>query len=289
MTWDDCRIFLSVLEHGSISAAARELRLSHPTVRNRIDALEQALGVVLFTRSAAGLRPTEQALTLHAPASSMKMSSQVFLRMAATSPDTLQGVVRLSVSELMGIEVVPRVLAKLRIAHPDIQIELSLSNAAADLLTREVDIAVRTVEPHQSGLIARKLPPVDLGLFASKDYLSRRGTPQDLDELACHDVIGPDRNQRDLMLAESLGCLKMAIRTDSHPAQLATARAGAGIAVTQVPVGEADARLVRVLPRFVVAKLGVWIVMHEDLRQLPIIRAVFDALVEFIGSQPERR
>ncbi|AEQ53450.1 LysR family transcriptional regulator [Pelagibacterium halotolerans] len=283
INWDDQRIFLAVLEAGSLSGAARRLGLSHPTVRSRIEALEADLGVVLFTRSMTGLTPTEAAEALREPAQAMATASQVFIRRASAPEAAIAGVVRLSVPDFMGIEVVPAMLERLRVAHPAIRIELSLSNLPADLMAQEVDLAVRAMEPKQKGLVARKVANIPLGFFASKAYVARRGQPLTTDQLAAHDIIGPDRNLSDLALAGPFAAAfdpaGLVLRTDSHPAQLAAARAGLGIALVQVPTGNADAGLVRILPDFSPADIQTWIVTHENLARVPRVRAVFDALV----------
>ncbi|WP_417723626.1 LysR family transcriptional regulator [Salipiger sp.] len=283
ISWDDQRLFLAVLDEGSLSGAARRLGLSHPTVRARIDALEAALGTVLFTRSARGLAPTDVALALRDSARRMALASEEFLRQASAPAGEAAGRVRLSVPEFMGVEVVPAMLRPLRDSHPGLVVELALSNARADLLGREVDLAVRTVAPEQEALVARRVAEIPLGFFAARDYLARRGRPGSVADLAAHDLIGPDRSLPDLevaaRLAPDLGPARFVLRTDSHPAQIAAARAGIGIAVIQVPAGERDPVLSRVLPEVTVARLGVWIVTHGDLRRVPRVRAVFDALV----------
>ncbi|SMH35836.1 LysR family transcriptional regulator [Mesorhizobium australicum] len=293
ISWDDQRIFLAVLEEGSLSAAARRLGLSHPTVRNRIEALERELGTVLFTRSVNGLTPTETAETLRDSARAMAMASDLFVRQASAPGGEVAGIVRVSVPEFMGIEVIPAMLARLRIEHPGIRIELSLSNAPADLLAQEVDVAVRTVTPKQEALVARKVAAIPLGLFASHAYIARRGAPADVSEIADHDIIGPDRNRADLaiaaILAERLGGTlsrdRFVLRTDSHPAQIAATRAGVGIGIAQIPVGESDPNLVRILPEVEVTVIETWIVTHENLARVPRVRAVFDSLVDSFLSR----
>lgn len=289
--WDDQRVFLAVLEEGSLSGAARRLGLSHPTVRSRIEALETGLGTVLFTRSVNGLAPTETAETLREPARAMAMASELFIRQASARNGEIAGTVRISVPEVMGIEVVPAMLASLREAHPGIRVELSLSNAPADLLAQEVDVAVRTVAPKQEALVARKVATIPLGLFASHAYVARRGSPANLAEMTDHDVIGPDRNRSDLALAQRLGGAfsrdRFVLRTDSHPAQVAASRAGLGIAVIQVPVGENDPDLLRILPDLDIAMLETWIVTHENLAKVPRVRAVFDSLVQSFKTMPQ--
>lgn len=293
VSWNDQHIFLAVIEEGSLSGAARALGLSHPTVRSRIEALEQALGTVLFTRSVNGLTPTETALSLREPARAMAMASDRFVRQASAPDGEAAGTVRISVPEFMGVEVMPAMLRRVREAYPAIRIELSLSNAPADLLAQEVDLAVRTVTPRQEALVARKVAAIAIGFFASHAYAERRGLPASVAELPDHDLIGPDRNRSDLALVAAQGPNfprdRFVLRTDSHPAQLAAARAGLGIAAAQVPVGERDPSLIRVLPDLVLARLETFIVTHENLAGVPRVRAVFDSLVEAFGDYTRKR
>lgn len=292
ISWDDQRVFLAVLEEGSLSGAARRLGVSHPTVRSRLEALETALGTVLFTRSVNGLTPTDSAEALREPARTMAMASDLFIRQASGTPGEIAGVVRISVPEFMGIEVIPAMLRVLRDTHPAIRIELSLSNAPADLLAQEVDVAVRTVTPKQEALVAKKVASIPLGFFASVDYLERRGVPETFEDLGRHDLIGPDRTLTDLALVERLGAgfsqVRFVLRTDSHPAQIAAARAGIGIAVAQVPVGRRDPRLRQVLPDVTALALDTWVVTHENLSKVPRVRAVFDSLVAAFAGYGER-
>lgn len=283
VTWDDQRAFLAVVEEGSLSGAARRLGVAQPTVRARVEALEQALGAVLFTRSVNGLVPTEQARALADPARVMARASDAFVRAASAPPGEIAGAVRISVSEFVGVEVLPPMLASLREVHPRVIVEVSLSNTAADLMDQEVDIAVRMHQPRHESLVARKIGAIPLGLFAHRDYLDRRGVPSSPDDLASHDFIGPDRARADLQFATAflpaVTRERFGTRVDSHPAQLACARAGLGIAVIQRPVGRADPVLRPILPELELAALDTWIVTHEDLRNVPRVRAVFDHLV----------
>lgn len=284
VAWDDQRVFLAVLDEGSLSAAARRLKLTQPTVRARLEALESTLGTVLFTRSARGLVPTEQARSLAEPARAMERASEAFVRAAQARPGEIAGAVRVSVPEVVGIEVLPLMLARLRSRHPAIVVEMALSNSSADLLKQEVDIAVRMHPPRQEGLLAQKVGAISLGLFARTDYLARRGEPKSLEDCATHDFIGPDRNRLDLdalaRLAPGLSRRQFVVRTDSHPAQVAAARAGLGIALTHQAIGRADPVLKPVLSHLTFGKLDTWLVTAESLIKLPRIRTVFDHLVK---------
>jgi DNA-binding transcriptional LysR family regulator len=291
-SWDDQRIFLAVLDEGSFSGACRKLGLSHPTIRARIAALEAGLGTVLFTRSVNGLTPTEAALALRDAAHAMALASDRFWRQATAGQNEVAGVVRLSVPEFMGTEVIPQMLLPLRRRYPGLRIELSLSNALADLLGQEVDLAVRTTAPTQEALVARKVASIPLGFYAAAEYVALRGLPADLAGLAGHDIVGPDRSQADLALAARLGPgflrRSFALSSDSHTAQFAAVRAGLGIGVTQVPVGDRTMGLQRVLPDVVVGVLETWVATHENLAGVPRIRAVSDALAEGFRNQSRK-
>lgn len=280
--WDDQRAFLSVMENGSLSEAARRLGLSQPTVRARIASLEKALGSALFTRAVNGMIPTKQALALTKHVRAMQRASDALVRAASAPPDAIAGVVRLSVSEVVGMEVVPSMLASLRALHPELRVELVLSNDSANLLEQEVDVAIRMTPPKQQALVARKVATIPLGLYAHRHYLDIRGVPTTMADFSTHDVIGPDRSRRDILFASQifpdLPPERFVLRTDSHPAHLAAARAGLGIAVAQVPLAGRYDDLVRVLPEIQVAALETWVVLHEDLRDTPRVRALTDHL-----------
>ncbi|GHA11511.1 LysR family transcriptional regulator [Devosia pacifica] len=267
-----------------MSAAARRLGLAQATVRSQVEALEHALGTVLFTRSARGLFPTEHAKSLGDAARAMGRASETFVRTAASRHDQPAGVVRLSVSDFVGVEVLPPMLASLRQRFPELIIEIVLSNRSANLLEQEVDLAIRMHPPRQDALVTRKVGAIPIALFAHRDYIARRGAPATIEDLVTHDLIGSDKDQAFLAVSEAVfPMVKRAnyvVRTDNHPAQLAAARAGLGIVAAQRPVGLADSNLVPVLPDLVITKLETWIVTHENLRHLPRVRAVFDMLVE---------
>ncbi|MGQ7842881.1 LysR family transcriptional regulator [Granulosicoccus sp. 3-233] len=282
LDWNDQRAFLAVVDTGSLSGAARRLGVAQATVRTRIESLEAVLNTVLFTRSVNGLVPTDRALTLMEPARAMANASEAFVRTASADASEIAGVVRISVSEFVGVEVLPGMLGELRQQHPKLILEIDLSNASAAILDREADIAVRMHQPQQGSLVARKVAAIRLGLYAHHDYLRSHGEPTEPADLANHDWIGPDRSSNDLALVmkilPNVDRQRCVIRTDSHPTQLAAARAGLGIAAIQCAIGEADSELRRVLPDLSIATLDTWIVTHADLKNVPKIRVVTDHL-----------
>ncbi len=282
--WSSYRTFLAVLEEGSLSGAARRLDLTQPTIARQIDILEVAIGTDLFVRSQRGLSPTEVALDLRPYAETLASTAAALLRQASGAAGEVRGTVRVSASEVVGVEHLPPILTRLRRRYPELVVELVVSNAADDLLQRGADVAVRNFEPTQAALVARRLPSIALGLHARRDYLERRGMPLTLADLANHDLIGFDRETPAIRAIvqryPTFGRDVYALRADSDLARLAAIRAGYEIGICQVPWPGRDTDLIRVLAREVDIPLAMWVVMHEDLRTSARCRAVFDALVE---------
>ena len=280
--WELYRSFLAVLAEGSLSGAARALDIAQPTVGRHVAALERGLGMPLFTRSQTGLLPLESALSLRPYAEAMSTAVAALKRAAASQGSGVGGVVRVTASEVIGVEVLPKVIARLREEHPDLQIELVLSNRMQDLLQREADIAVRMTRPDQELLIARRIGQVHVGLHATRQYLQLHGTPATWADLQEHTLIGFDQPTAFLRGAgKSLPLRRemLAIRADNDLAQLALIRSGAGIGFCQVPIARRDG-LVRVLVKQFSLPLDTWVAMHEDLRNTLRCRVTFDALVE---------
>ena len=281
--WDLYRSFLAVLEGGSLSGAARALGLTQPTIGRHITLLEQHFGASLFTRSQVGLLPTEAALALRADAQAMSGIAAALERTAGGMGTQVQGAVRISASEVVGVEVLPPILADLRARHPKLQLELVLSNRVQDVVQREVDIAVRMTEPKQDVLLAGRVGNVNLGLYAHRFYVEQHGVPLSFADLGCHTLIGFDEETPFLRSARAGLSVwsreNFALRCDSDLAQLALLRNGAGIGICQVPLASRTNNLVRLLSDKFSLALGTWVVMHEGLRSSPRCRATFDALV----------
>jgi DNA-binding transcriptional LysR family regulator len=283
--WDLYRTFLGVLEAGSLSGAARALGVAQPTVGRQIEALEQALGgTALFTRSPGGLRPTEAALALAPHAQAMASAAEALVRTASGEAGAVRGVVRVTASDIVGAEVLPPILTDFREAHPEVTIELLLSNRQEDLLRRDADIAVRMARPTQGALFARRIGTVRIGFYAHRAYLAKHGAPRSMDALTDHALIGFDRQR---LPPESLPHLDLAVtrelfqlRCDNDLAQLAALRAGFGIGACQPAIAARDPNLVPLLTDQFGFEIETWVVMHEDLKANRRMRLMFDHLVE---------
>jgi DNA-binding transcriptional LysR family regulator len=286
-TWDLYRSFLGVLRFGSLSAAARELGLTQPTLGRHVDALEVSLGTSLFARSRHGLAPTPAALALLPHAEAMEAAALALVRAASGEADEPAGAVRVTASNFIGAEVLPAMLTEFRERHGAIAIELVLSDRNQDLSRRDADIAVRMVRPTQKALVARRLGHVRIGLYAHRRYLARRAMPKSIDDLAAHDVIGFDRDNsamRAMGTGLAISRELFALRTDDSAAQLAHLRAGFGIGGCQLGVAARHPELVPVLAGQIGFKLEMWLVMHEDLKASRRVRLLFDHLARTLKA-----
>jgi len=284
ISWELYRSFLGVLKEGSLSGAARALDIAQPTVGRHIAALEKSLGLALFTRSQTGLMPTEAAQSLRGFAETMQSTVASLERAAASQGAGVRGTVRVTCSDVIGVEVLPPIVTALRDQYPDLTVELVLTNRIQDLLRREADIAVRMTRPRQELLVARRIGHIKVGLHAHRRYLDRHGTPGSIADLATHSLIGFDETTEFIRNAGKAlpGWRReaFALRTDSDLAQLALIRTGAGIGACQEAIARRDDAIVRILPKQISLALDTWITMHEDLRNSPRCRVTFEALVK---------
>lgn len=285
--WNLYRTFIAVMECGSLSAAARVLGVTQPTVGRHVDELQEHLGVVLFTRSQSGLVPTDTAISLLPHATAVQSAARGLRRAASGDIGFVQGTVRVTAAEIVGVEILPPIVTRLRRDHPDLEVELVLSNRLENLLRRDADIAVRMVAPDQDALVAQHIGNIDLGFHAMADYLAHagwQGKAEEIgwDELGQLDLIGFDTATADVRAMvermPEISNARFALRVDSNVAQLAMLRAGFGVALCQLGLARRTSGCVRLLPDFTLG-LDTWVTMHEGLRDHLRCRVVFDALV----------
>jgi DNA-binding transcriptional LysR family regulator len=281
--WDRYRSFLAVLEEGSLSAAARRLGLTQPTLGRHIESIEAALGQALFVRSQRGLSPTRAAEALRPYAQALQANAEALVRAASRRPDAVEGLVRVTAPEVIAAEVLPWILKGAFDRHPKLSFEVEGSDRTVDLLQRAADVAVRAVDPVQQSLVATKAGDIDIGLYASPDYVARRGLIERLEDAPRHVLIGYARETPYLRaLATGLSLPPMAafgLRTDDDLVAVAAVRAGLGAGFCQAGIARREG-LIRLLPEQLSIRLPAWVVMHEDLKANPACRAAFDLLAE---------
>lgn len=288
LDWTHIQTFLAVAETGSLSAAARNLGLSQPTVGRQVHAAEEALGVELFHRRSHGLDLTLSGEMLLEPAREMQNAAAKLSLIAEGRGEGLNGVVRITASEVVSHFLLPRIMADIRHAEPDIELELFPSDEPKNLLFREADIAVRMYRTEQLDIIARHIGNMRIGIFASHDYVERRGLPQNMEQFMTHDFVG--YNGDDAIIA---GMRDMGIKVDRHffktrcdqqVVHWELARAGCGIGFSQEIIGREAPDMVQVLPDLPMPSLPVWLTAPEALRTNPRIRRVFDLLADTLSD-----
>lgn len=285
MNWDDARIFLAVARQGQLLGAARSLGLNHATVARRISALEEALGSTLFRRRTNGTELTAQGERFLVQAEIMESASLAAAEAAGTD-SAMEGVVRIGAPDGFGVAFLAPRIGELTERHPGLRIELVPIPRAFSLSRREADIAVTLERPREGRLVARKLTDYSLGLYSARAYLDRHGTPETLNDLAQHRLVG---YVDDLLYTASLDYTgeflrdwRSTLSVSSAMGQTEAVRAGAGIGILHTFMASGDERLVPVLPEHTVTR-AYWTVMHEDLRGLRRIGLVSDFLAEIVA------
>ena len=282
--WNLIRSFVAVAETGSLSAAARRLASSQPTLGRHVSELEQALGVVLFRRGRRGYEMTDAGRALLDRGRRMVENAAAFSRLALGATEKIAGTVRITASEIVAAYVLPPLLAELAVAEPGIEVEIVASNLVDNLLRRDADIAVRMVRPSQSDLVARKIADLPLCACAALRYLDRRGRPARAEELRDHDLVGFDRGDDIIRGFAQLGVAvdrhAFRLRSDNQIVLWQAIRAGNGIGFAQRGLARSDPEVETLLPDLALPALPMWLTMHEDVRTSPRIRRVADYLYD---------
>lgn len=282
--WNRARAFLVTAEEGSFSAAARALRMAQPTIGRQVAALEEELGVALFERVGNTLELTDAGIGLMEHVRAMGDAASKVSLAATGQSESVEGTVCITASELIAAHVLPPMLARLRLAHPGIELEIVASNAARDLLRREADIAIRNFQPTQPDLFAKKIADRSARLYATPAYLERIGNPETPADLSRAEFFGFDRS--DVMIAGlrnfgiELTPRSFPVVSASHLVQWALCLEGAGICIVMDEVGDREPRVRRVLGDLPPLPVPLWLVSHRELRTSRRIRVVFDHLAD---------
>lgn len=280
--WTLIRSFLAVAEAGSLSAAARASGISQPTLGRHIHAIEAALEVQLFSRTAQGQALTEAGQALLPAARAMQEAAADLALTAKGHATGIEGTVRITASRVVSYVILPAILARIRAEEPGIQIDLVPSDTSENLLFGEADIALRMYRPTQPDLVARHIGDLPLGLYAAKSYLDRKGRPTSPEELMDHDFIGQDRMGQIIQVMALLGIAVdrsfFPMRCDDPLTYVELVRAGCGLGGILRAVGDPDPVLERIdlIPNL--PSLPVWLTAAPRLRQSPRLRRVWDML-----------
>lgn len=286
--WNQVRAFLATAEEGSLSAAARALGQTQPTISRQVSALEETLGVVLFERGPRTMALTGPGVAL---LEHVRAMAEAAMRLSITASGTLQAVdgrVTITAGDMLSAYLLPDILARIAEEAPRLVLDLVTSNEVRDLVRRDADIAVRHVAPSEGVLIARRLPSSTAYLCASKDYLERHGEPSGIDDLGRFRFVGLSPMERYLptLAAQGLriGLEHVGVTVSNGATAIALVRRGLGIGIIPDYAAAANPDLVPILKDRFQVEVPMWIVAHRELHTSRRIRLVFDALAEGISS-----
>lgn len=288
MDWDKLRIFHAVADAGSLTHAGDTLHLSQSAVSRQIRALEESLNTTLFRRHARGLILTEQGELLFDATRAMSKRLDAAAARIRDSEEEVFGELRVTTTIGFGsLWLAPR-LHKLYEKYPDLKIDLMLEEKVLDLPMREADVAIRMKEPSQADLIRKKLMTIKMQMFATQDYLDRKGTPETIADLKNHRLISQNTSSAQVSAGASLVQHLLAydvtamLTVNNYYGVLQAVKHDLGIGVLPDYVTLEGPDLVRVLPDVESVEVPVFLAYPEELRHSKRIGAFRDFVQEEI-------
>lgn len=285
--WNQVRAFLATAEEGSLSAAARALGLTQPTLGRQVTALEEDLGVPLFERVGKSLVLTPSGQLLAEHVRDMGRAAEQLSLAASGQVQSVEGTVRITATEMMSVYLMPEIVAELRARHPALIIDVIATNDVSDLRRREADIAIRNAEPTEQDMIAKKVRMDAGGLYASHELLERIGPIRTAEDLRTAPMLDFDDG---FQLMKGLSALNLPVEprnvvalSKSHVVHWELVKRGVGIGANANAIGERTPGVVRLLPETLTFEYPVWLVAPRELKTSRRVRIVFDTLAEFIS------
>lgn len=287
--WDDLRVFLALAREGTLTTAAKALGVSHPTVSRRVSVLEKQIGARLFERLPDRFVPTSAGEELLADTQAMEKAAHSIHRRSAGLSDTVSGTVRLSAGEAMAA-LIARHVGELRARLNQIEFEVASSHTLANLSRREADLLIREQVPELGGIVARKLGRVAYAIYAARDFpVGRLPKGDPMPGLLDQPWMGFDEDHGyfpgQSWMHERLGNRRLVVRVNNWLVLQDAVRAGAGLSVLPCYLGDPDPGLKRLGGVIADVFADQWLLVHRDLRALPRVRAVMDAVIELFQRE----
>ena len=282
MDWNQARAFCVTADAGSLSAAARVLGLTQPTLSRQVAALEATLGVALFERIGKRLALTEAGLGLIEHARAMMVAADAMALAAAGRSQDVCGRVTISATDAVSAYLLPRLVARIRQAAPQITLVIVASDSLSDLRRREADIAIRHVRPTEPDLFARRVADMTAHFYAAESWLARHGMPESVEDLSHVELLGFEPVERFCEQLQAAGISldpsQFHIVSGNSVVLWEMVRRGLGVCMMLQEIAENMAGVVRLLSKFAGTPVPVWLVSHRELHTSRRVRIVFDCL-----------
>lgn len=287
--WAHLRAFLETAEAGSLSAAARRLALTQPTVGRQIAALEARLGLLLFERVGRGLELTEAGRALLPHVRAMGAAAEQLSLAVAAQRSELEGPVRISASFVYAALLLPEIALRIKDAAPRLRPEIIASDDISDLMRREADIALRHLRPEGPDLVARLVATSTAYFYAAPSLIARQGHPRSIAALQEMDWIsfGDDTRLIAYMQEVGLSLSPDVLQASSENGITAweMAKAGLGVCAMDKGIAALSPEMIPLLPEQLEVNFPVWLVTHREVHTSPKIRLVFDILADAFSNR----
>ena len=285
--WNQIRAFHATATTGSLSAAARRLGLTQPTLSRQVQALEAGLGVALFERLGRRLVLTQTGADLLDHIHAMGEAADSVVLAASGRMQEIGGRVCISATDTYSAYILPAIVERIAAEAPQITIVIVASNELSDLHRREADIAIRHLGPDKPSLIGQHVRDTEAGFYASREWVARNGMPASAADLTSAGLIGFEDTERFSSYLHDIGIPMNAadfrIVSDSGVAVWEMVKRGMGIAAMLREVAERTPDVVNVLPDMALVVVPVWLITHRELQSSPRIRMVQKILAEEIA------
>ena len=289
LNWTWVKAFLFTAESGSLTAAAKELNTSQPTVGRQLTALEEQLNMALFERSGRGPELTPTGTQLLEYVRQMKEAADQFMMTVAGQAESIKGSIAITANEVTAAYLLPSIIEKLQNVEPEIEVELIAENSTTDLKRREADIALRGYRPTQEDLISKRVYTGSAGLYAATNYINRLGGLRCKEDLLNARFIAFDRGAEYQTALSSLGLDvgldRFTVYVENHLVQWQLVKQGVGIGIMPNEVGEKEEDVQRLLAEELTLPYELWLTAHRELRTSQRIRRVYDFISEEIAAQ----
>jgi DNA-binding transcriptional LysR family regulator len=287
MQWDDLRYVLAVARAGSALRAASVLGVNQTTVLRRLDALENGLGVALFERSTSGHVLTRAGRLVAEAAERMEEQARGLDSALAAQRRTLTGSVRLTTSEVLAGRLVTPCMRAFRALYPGIPVELITADERLDIARGEADVALRAAaRPEGAGIVAQRMPDLDWTVYCSRRYAAERGLPGTRDALRGHDLVGLEGRMAQLpgwrWLTAAAPGAAVPVRSNSFVSLVSNLKEGLGLGALPTIIGDAEHELVRCFAPPPELKAELWLIIREELKAEPHVRAFADYLANYV-------